>query len=173
MEQTNQLNINHSDIDSPPSCSVDTPGIPCTCSDGTISNVKYKHTICKDPAITWINNWQDFYTNKLSATNVQHGFYFPIEDLKDLSNLELSDGTKPDGVRAYFAIQNITHPPDTTIVQEFKAILVPVFDVDPIKNPGGNDIIQDLSTPPNSLIFDFTSPCPTMCAENNPLEING
>jgi hypothetical protein len=101
-------------------------------------------------AQNWIANWVLRY--QLAFPNVTdpqmlRGFRIPMTDVNHLLN-NIPPNTSPNWLRVYLYLKD---PCDLSSV----GVLILAVDSD------GNDIIG--SDPNNSLIYDFTCPCPTEC----------
>lgn len=101
-------------------------------------------------AQTDITNWKDYCINNELADRVK-AINIPLDSLTPLLNL-----AEVVSIRAYFGLPNSS-------TMENMCLFIVGVDAD------GKDIIVDNDN--NSLIMDFTSPCPKFCDTTSPLNI--
>ncbi len=112
-------------------------------------------TISLSEAQSRIQDWRNYIGPNLDTK----AFFLSVDDLKTLGDV-LNTIDNPIGVRAYLARNE---------QQENGLVLVAVSGTD-LNNqtlPNGRDIV--LANNGDSLICDFTTPCPTMCDAVSPL----
>jgi hypothetical protein len=104
-----------------------------------------------------ILNWRNYIGSNLDTK----AFFISMDDLKILGDI-LSDIESPMGVRAYLTRNEN---------QENGLALVAVSskNLDGTDAPNGRDIINAATG--DSLICDFTTPCPTICDGGSPLNM--
>lgn len=114
-------------------------------------------TIPESEAIDIISNWRDYIVAIDPMPNYIRAFNIPMQDITSLA-----DFTKCPSVRAYLAMGV---PGD---ISTLKLILVPVDannkDILSIPVPDSAGAFTDQSS-----IYDFTSPCPSICDIDSPL----
>jgi len=107
--------------------------------------------------VTYTTNYRTYISGIDQNPDYIHAFNIPMQDIASLA-----DFTKCTSVRAYLGMS------DPTDISTLKLVLVPVdntnTDVLSIPVPDGSGGLVDQSS-----IYDFTSPCPTICDINSPL----
>ncbi|MCD8538486.1 MAG: hypothetical protein LRY55_01045 [Leadbetterella sp.] len=149
-------------------------------------------TIPVPKAIQLTTNWRSFYaeiyndsvehTKKIDpdGKEVFRGFRIPLEDLEQLLKIAKKFNTenseeKINSIRAYL----VKDSEDPKLLGDIHVILVPVVggnEMEPFPSksatPYGTDLLQmedrALGTT-ESVIYDFTSPCPTECDTDSDL----
>jgi hypothetical protein len=108
-------------------------------------------------AITYTTNYRNYISGIDKNPDYIHAFNIPMSDI-----VSLADFTKCPSVRAYLGMS------DPTDVSTLKLVLVPVDtlnnDILSIPVTNGSGAIVDQSS-----IYDFTSPCPSICDIDSPL----
>ena len=100
-------------------------------------------------AQTAITNWYDYCGDK-SLMSCVRAINIPLDSITPLL------GTAGvSGIRAYIGL------PDNSTMAGMHLYLVAV-------DSGGNDVIENSSTK-QSMIMDFTTPCPSTCDTSSPL----
>lgn len=149
------------------------------------SDMEKLPTIPVEQAIQLTTNWRLFYADIYNDSvkinkkidpdgqEVFRGFRIPIEDLEQLLEVAKSfnadHSEKINSVRAYL----VKDSQDPKQLSDIHIILVPVVggkEIDPFPARGdvqyGNDLLQikdGTAEAHRSVIFDFTTPCPTQC----------
>jgi hypothetical protein len=119
------------------------------------SSDAYPDTLTLEQGIEFTTNWRNYMESQGSSSDFIRAFYIPLDDILNLGNL--SERAAGQGVRAYIGLGT---PNDLSTA---KLVLVPTSGPEP-----GLDVLQDPQTG-DSTIFDFTSPCPTVCDLDSPL----
>ncbi len=100
-------------------------------------------------------NWRDFMVSITPNDPTQrvNGYHIPIADINDILSHAVS------GIRAYFALPTENpNPPSPPTQSAVHLYIVPL-------DANGNDILTNAAG--DSLIYDTTVPCPTMCGQGN------
>ena len=116
------------------------------------------NTIDLPTATQLVQNWINLCNDNIlkpagiqpTVQNLYKGFWIPIEDICKLANLTTLNGWK--GLTAYLALDNDN--------KTLRGILVPCT------LDSGSNSYRDLYFDPqsgDSLIYDFTCPCPQQC----------
>lgn len=142
-------------------------------------------TIPVEEAVKLTTNWRSFYADIYNDTtknlkkidpdgkDVFRGFRIPIEDIEQLlqvaKEFNAENQKKINSVRAYL----VKDTEDVTRLSDIHIILVPVIDGEngelfksgmPVLH--GRDLLEvenKESEVNESVIYDFTTPCPTQC----------
>ncbi len=104
--------------------------------------------------------WRQFSLEFLRANtpgNMVNGYYIPIADINAVIAAAQSVGTTASAVRAYFALRTSGDSAQANLHMYIVAV----------DDATGDDIIQNQAG--DSLIYDTTIPCPTMCGTGNVL----
>jgi hypothetical protein len=136
-------------------------------------------------------NWRKYYAKLLDAylnkdkkknvvinvdsnnPSIFRGFKIPLKDLKNILkvakkyNKQKKKAEKINAVRAYIAMGEPDSERDEGLVH---ILLLPVagnIDKTKPKNLKGNDLF--LNNEGQSVIYDFTTPCPNICDTDSPL----
>lgn len=108
-------------------------------------------------AVTYTTNYRNYISGIDKDPNYIRAFNIPMSDIQSLA-----DFTRCPSVRAYLGMSD---PKD---ISTLKLVLVPVDsfnnDILSIQVPGNAGEDEDQSS-----IYDFTSPCPSICDINSPL----
>ena len=118
-----------------------------------------QNTIPLDVAVKYTTDWRTGSpSSKLNHIGFVKAFNISKSDIDQLQLLIPEGG----GCRAYLGIDYDTKP------SSIKLVLVPVSadNRDILHIEGEHDDADDEG---QSTIFDFTTPCPSQCAENSPL----
>lgn len=115
--------------------------------------------------------WREYCKQLLNGKDlpVIKAFFIPLEDLLHVTELAKTD-SKHDvaGLRVYFRLENKDDD-----LSALKAMIVPVVygipDIaeEPLKD--WPQIRQPGASEGESLVYDFTKPCPTECDKDSPL----
>jgi len=122
------------------------------------------HTILLEEAQVRTSAWRECDNSKLPFGKILRGFFIPKDDFIELATYANSHqgSTDPEenvsGFRAYLGMG----PNKDTGEIECKLMFVPTM------GPEQRDRIEHQSTGA-SLIYDFTTPCPSQCDEGSPL----
>ncbi len=112
-------------------------------------------TVPVQEAARMTRNWRNFISKESQEFKIK-GFLIPIEDIKEI----LQYNPNAEGIRTYLALENENDPSSA------KLMIVPVVN--------GNDVIyrpasSNLTDVKESSVYDFTSPCPSVCGIDNEL----
>lgn len=114
-------------------------------------------TISEADGITYTQNYREYISKIDPSPDYIRAFLIPMSDMINLSDFQYQDC---NNVRAYLGM---SVPGDIT---SLKLVIVPV-------DANGQDVLK--ITPPGdgaaeqSAIYDFTSPCPSVCDVDSPL----
>lgn len=149
-------------------------------------------TIPVEEAIQLTSNWRSFFaeiyndsaehSNEITpdGPDVFRGFRIPIEDLEQIleviKKFNGENSEKINSIRAYL----VKDTQDITKLKDIHIVLLPVVGgkkMEPVPrtstlSPYGSDLLEvedGTSHITKSVIFDFTSPCPTECDTGSPL----
>lgn len=142
-------------------------------------------TVPVEEAIKLTTNWRSFYADIYNDTtknlkkidpdgkDVFRGFRIPLEDMEELLSVakefNATNQEKINSIRAYL----VKDTEDVTKLSDIHIILVPVIDEKngeffksgmPVLH--GRDLLEIKNTESEvseSVIYDFTTPCPTQC----------
>jgi hypothetical protein len=126
--------------------------------------------ICLTQAANETRAWREKYAPELGGIK---GFFIPMNDLACLVNDYCEYGAT--GARAYLGYVPDGIQPQTAdgLNSKLRLILVPANEEEDFYNKGaGNDSTNPNKTNGSSSAYDFTMPCPSSCAADNPLNSN-
>lgn len=134
-------------------------------------NQKANPPIPLEEAIQQAKYWRDYCKQLLGGKDlpVIKAFFIPLEDLLHVTKLAEHD-SKHDvaGLRVYFRLENKDDD-----LSALKAMIVPVVNVpSEVAQEALRDWVQltnPTDTQDDSLVYDFTKPCPTECDSYSPL----
>lgn len=95
--------------------------------------------------------WRDFMST-MPNQDVINAYFIPIDDITAILQYAAS------GIRTYFALRQDSNG----LNQQLHLYVVPV-------DANGNDVLLNPTSQPDTLIYDTTMPCPTLCGAPNPL----
>jgi hypothetical protein len=109
--------------------------------------------------------WREIYAQKFGGEHqLIKAFFIPKLDLKCL--LRRYRKYKPTGARAYIVFRLDDNFKESGI----RIVLVPATETEDFYDKGKGKLLD--GTVDSSSVYDFTMPCPDVCAANNPLNSN-
>lgn len=129
-----------------------------------------QHIIPLDEAKHLTKHWRKKYHEKFGGeAHLIKAVFIPMSDVRCL--LRRYKKYHPSGVRAYLAFTT-KHDPDgreNDFKSHVKIILVPATHCKDFYDKGPGSPGGPVGDTGNSSVYDFTSPCPDVCADANPL----
>jgi len=97
--------------------------------------------------------WRDYISTQPAQDQI-NAYFIPIGDITSI--LQFAQ----QGIRTYFALR----PVQGGLINQLHLYVVPVDEF-------GNDVLYNPQTadPSDTLVYDTTLPCPSMCGDANPL----
>lgn len=127
-----------------------------------------------DKAIKEAAYWRNYCKKLLKDKKGSHGeqlptikaFFIPIGDLQAVLDLARNDsGMSVAGMRIYFRLKS-----EEDDLSQLEAMIVPVvLQPDPMYLRDWVQLKHPMADQDESLVFDFTKPCPTECDPESPL----